>query len=113
MDVEQEKISMDVEQTEHFLGHLIQAPDIPVNYWIVTSALLGIQKIGKDDFEAILDKAFLYPSSIVLEAALDLLSHSKWDKEMQESYLKKQINKVPKNLMLEDYIKHRRKNDYL
>ena len=75
--------------------------------------MLGIQKIGKDDFEAILDKAFSFQSSIVLEAALDLLTHSKWDKKAQEDYLKEQINKVPKNLILEDYIKHRRKNDHL
>ena len=113
IETEQEKISMDAEQAKHFLGQLIQAPDIPINHWIIASALLGIQKIGKDDFEAILDKAFSFQSSIVLEAALDLLTHSKWDKKAQEDYLKEQINKVPKNLILEDYIKHRRKNDHL
>ena len=112
-ETDEEKISMDLAQTTRFFESLILSPAFPVNRWIVASALYGLQKIEKKDFSMVLEKAFSCASPVVLEAALELLKHSKWDKKKQEDYLMAQLKKVPKNLILADYINHRRKNDYL
>jgi len=63
--------------------------------------------------EMVLNKAFQCASPVVLEAAMELLAHLTPDKKAQEEYLKKQFQKVPKNLNLENYLMQRRKNDYL
>ena len=113
LEEETEKISVDVEQAENFFKQIILTPDIPVDRWMIAAALYGLQKGNETDLNAVLNKVFSCSSSVVLEAALYLLSHSKWDEKQQEEYLEMQLKKVPKNLVLDDYINHRRKNDYL
>ena len=100
---------MDIEQATTFLEKLIVDPDIPVDRWILANALYGLQKVGDKRTLFVLEKAFLIPEPIVLEAALDLLTHLEKDKKEQEKYLESQINKVPKNFILEDYLNRRRK----
>ena len=111
--IEEEKVpSMDVVQAKRFLEQLILAPSFPTDRWMLASALYGLQKIGDEQTKTVLDKALQYPSDVVLEAALELLSHLEKDKISCKKYLEKQLHKVPKNLVLNDFY-HRRKNDYL
>ena len=113
-EVQEEKnVSMDVLQTKQFFEELILKPDFPIDRWMIASALYGLQKIENGENSAVLDKALSYPSAIVLEAALEFLAHLEPDKKKQEAYLKKQLQKVPKNFILDDYLKHGRKHDYL
>ena len=100
---------MDVEEARTFLEQLIVNPSIPTDRWIMTNALDGLQKVGNEHTLFVLDKAFSNPSPLVLEAALNLLTHLKRGKKDQEKYLGKQLHKVPKNFVLEDYLNHRRK----
>ena len=104
---------MDVEQAKHFLEQLVLNPSFPVNRWIVASALYGLQKVGDMRNQTVLEKAFLWPSPVVLEAGIELLGTFEPDKKKQSSYLSRQIHKMPKNIILEDYLNNRRKNDYL
>ena len=104
---------MDTEEAVTFLEQLIMNPTIPTDRWILSNALYGLQKVGNAKSLFVLEKAFSDPSPVVLDAALDLLTHLEKDKKTQEKYLEKQLHKVPKNFVLEDYLNHRRKNDYL
>ena len=114
VETEEEGIlPMDLEQAKHFLEQLVVNPPIPVNRWIVASALYGLQKVGDSHSEIVLEKAFLWPSPVVLEAGLELLNHIETDPKKQSAYLSHQIHKMPKNIILEDYLNNRRKNDYL
>ncbi|MBR6231754.1 MAG: hypothetical protein IKQ99_01485 [Alphaproteobacteria bacterium] len=106
-------LPMDVEQAKHFLEQLVVNPPFPVNRWIVASALYGLQKVGDSHSQIVLEKAFLWPSPVVLEAGLELLGHLEPDAKKQTAYLSRQIHKMPKNIILEDYLNNRRKNDYL
>ncbi len=110
---EEKEVSLDTTQAKYFLEQLILAPDFPVDRWMIASALYGLQKIGDDHSKIVLDKAFLSSSEVVLEAAVELLEHLESNKKQQENYLNAQIHKIPKNLILEDYLNKRRENDYL
>ena len=110
---EEKQKPMDVEEAKHFLEQLVVLCPIPSNRWITAAALYGLQKIGNEQSEMVLNKAFQCASPVVLEAAMELLAHLRPDKKAQEEYLKKQFQKVPKNINLENYLTQRRKNDYL
>ena len=113
VDSEEDKaLLMDEVEAKHFLEQLILNPSFPVDRWMVASALYGLQKIGDQQSEIVLDTAFSSSSSVVLEAALEVLVHIKPNKKDQEIYLKHQLQQVPKKLNLEAYLK-RRKDDYV
>ena len=95
------------------MEQLVVSCPIPSNRWITAAALYGLQKIGNEQSEMVLNKAFQCASPVVLEAAMELLAHLRPDKKAQEEYLKKQFQKVPKNINLENFLTQRRKNDYL
>ena len=114
LETEEEGIlPMDVERAKHFLEQLVVNPPFPVNRWIVANALYGLQKVGDAHSLFVLEKAFLWPSPVVLEAGLEFLNHLEPDKKKRSAYLSRQIHKMPKNMILEDYLNNRRKNDYL
>lgn len=107
-DVPEEKIApMDITQAKNFLEQLVLSPPFPVDRWMIASALYGLQKVGDERSKMVLEKAFSNTSTVVLEAALELLA--RLDPNQQEDYIKAQIHKIPKNVILEDYLKHRRK----
>ncbi len=110
---EEKENPMDVVEAKHFLEQLIVAPSFPTNRWVTAAALYGLQKVGDDQSQMVVSQALQSSSPVVLEAALDLLSHLVPDKKKQEEYLQIQLHKVPKNLNLETYLTQRRKNDYL
>ena len=110
---EEKGTSMDAGEARRFLEELIVAPSFPSNRWITAAALYGLQKVGNEDTQKVLEPALHCTSPVVLEAALELLEHLMPDKKAQEEYLKAQFHKVPKNLNLETYLTQRRKNDYL
>ena len=84
---ENKEVFLDISQAKYFLEQLILNPDFPVDRWMIAAALYGLQKIGDDHSKIVLEKAFLSPSSVVMEAALDLLEHLEPNKKQQERFV--------------------------